>query len=633
MSDDLPRISSRDHVDPAPSPDSGRNSRGGTPRFSADLLVEGLAIKTLRTTGESWFTSWRRRQQGFPDGQFRLVPEEGNPADPTAVGVWLDDEQVAYIFSEDAERYTAALAHVGCNLLVNAVQTEDGFALHVQAPAPRALKKLLRTADPSTFASLPAPASIADGSRAGHDARRYPAPAGDYSLPPSVWRPITGGRRSGGTTADSSGAVSTCPLCLNPMDPTTARRVNATRNKTAARMICPECFIEIGPGERPRGVGLTRDQIIASMQQYHAVTGAIPRQDGPGYAFLDEYPRDASPEELLAFLRLIWDWPDRSTVNELFGSWHGALAASGVLGDGTERMSRGVRSIADDGHLCLSYGERTIDDWLHKQGIAHTREPPYPGTNYRGDFLVGDLIIEYLGLHGNPDYDARFAAKRRAAERAGLEVFEITPRTLGDWDALATRLAQRPARWTPTATPRSPAPIAKQPEHAAPGGPTSAAGWRTDPFDASARRYFDGSGWTHHTLSQSGEWRAHSPLGDAARDAAQEWVRRERPMREAPPAALGKLGTHPDGLAFWLAAIDGYENGGQARAADSAMAPAYRGFIRYLETDGAAMMAALDRCARFDRAGSRTLTDRVLHIFYQAGVRPDFAAAGLTFHA
>jgi len=172
-------------------------------------------------------------------------------------------------------------------------------------------------------------------------------------------------------------------------------------------MICPECFVEIGPGERPRGVELTWDQIIASMKQYHAVTGAIPRQDGPGYAFLDEYPRDASPEELLAFFRLLWDWPNRSTANELFGSWHGALAASGVLGDGTERMSRGVRSIADDGQLCLSYGERTIDDWLHKQVIAHTREPPYPGTNYRGGFLVGDLIIEYLGLHGNPDYDAR----------------------------------------------------------------------------------------------------------------------------------------------------------------------------------------------------------------------------------
>jgi hypothetical protein len=134
VSDDLSRIRSRDHVDPAPSPDSARNSRGGTPRFSADLLVEGLAIKTLRTTGESWSTSWRRRQQGFPDGQFRLVPEEGDPAHPTAVGVWLDDEQIAYIFNDDAERDTAALTHVGRNLLDNAVQTKDGFALLARVP-------------------------------------------------------------------------------------------------------------------------------------------------------------------------------------------------------------------------------------------------------------------------------------------------------------------------------------------------------------------------------------------------------------------------------------------------------------------------------------------------------------------
>ncbi len=165
---------------------------GRDPALQRDLLVEGLAIKTLRTTGESWFTSWRRRQQGFRTASSRLVPEEGNPADPTAVGVWLDDEQSPTSSAMTRSGTQRRWPTLVCNLLVNpAVQTEDGFTLHVQAPAPRALKKLLRTADFSAFASLPAPASIADGFRAGHDARRYPAPAGDYSLPPSVWRPIT----------------------------------------------------------------------------------------------------------------------------------------------------------------------------------------------------------------------------------------------------------------------------------------------------------------------------------------------------------------------------------------------------------------------------------------------------------
>ncbi len=57
-------------------------------------------------------------------------------------------------------------------------------------------------------------------------------------------------------------------------------------------------------------------------------------------------------------------------------------------------------------------------------------------------------------------------------------------------------------------------------------------------------------------------------------------------MREAPQAALGKLGTHPDGLAFWLAAIDEYENGGQHELPTQQWPPRTRGFIRYLETDG-----------------------------------------------
>ncbi|MWJ07633.1 hypothetical protein B5P23_08515 [Clavibacter michiganensis subsp. michiganensis] len=71
---------------------------------------------------------------------------------------------------------------------------------------------------------------------------------------------------------------------------------------------------------------------------------------------------------------------------------------------------------------------------------------------------------------------------------------------------------------------------------------------RSHEVDASGRRYFDGTTWTYHTLDRVGEWSAHSPLGDAARGAAQEWVRRERPLREAPEAALGRLGTHSGGL-------------------------------------------------------------------------------------
>ena len=80
---------------------------------------------------------------------------------------------------------------------------------------------------------------------------------------------------------------------------------------------------------------------------------------------------------------------------------HNALVQAGILEDGTRRMVRGTQCIAKDGHVYLSLGERTKVDLPHAHGIPHEKEPHYPESNYRADFAVGDVFIEFFGLAGN----------------------------------------------------------------------------------------------------------------------------------------------------------------------------------------------------------------------------------------
>ena len=75
-------------------------------------------------------------------------------------------------------------------------------------------------------------------------------------------------------------------------------------------------------------------------------------------------------------------------------------------------------------------GEKTIDDLLHAHGIPHDKEPRYPGSNYRGDFLVGNVFIEFFDLAGDADYDAKTKRKQRLCRHKGIELVSIYPKDL-----------------------------------------------------------------------------------------------------------------------------------------------------------------------------------------------------------
>jgi hypothetical protein len=158
----------------------------------------------------------------------------------------------------------------------------------------------------------------------------------------------------------------------------------------------------------------------------------------------------ASFEQRRRLIKLLIDRPTAERVRETFGSWFEALVAADVLDGAAQRMARGTRCLANDGHVCLSIGEKTIDDLMYAAGIEHTKEPAYPEGRMRADFQVGSSLVEYFGLAGDDAYDAKIELKRRLAATHELALIEVYPGDLADAPALVARLTVAAAK-RPTA--------------------------------------------------------------------------------------------------------------------------------------------------------------------------------------
>lgn len=201
--------------------------------------------------------------------------------------------------------------------------------------------------------------------------------------------------------------------------------------------ICPDCigtkFLQ-GSGND----SATREQILAYIQDLAEALEFIPPQDfGESLASLTHLD---GHERALA-IGVLERKPTVRRVKALFGSWLEALIEAGVVESGERKTSRGTHCIARDGHVCLSLGEKTIDDFLYSHQVAHEKEPGYPEGNYRADFRVGDTLIEYFGLSGNPEYDARAAEKVSICKRKGVRLIAVYPADLLSGGNLRKRLA------------------------------------------------------------------------------------------------------------------------------------------------------------------------------------------------
>lgn len=153
----------------------------------------------------------------------------------------------------------------------------------------------------------------------------------------------------------------------------------------------------------------------------------IPHQ-GFGEGMYDFHDMDFG--QRLVVLQVLQGKPAMQHVKELFGSWLQALVEARVLDEDARRTSRGIQCIAKDGHVCLSLGEKTIDDFLHARGIVHEKEPRYPAANYRADFAVQKVFIEYFGLQGDPDYDEKVKQKQRICMNCGIDLVSVYPNDL-----------------------------------------------------------------------------------------------------------------------------------------------------------------------------------------------------------
>jgi hypothetical protein len=110
------------------------------------------------------------------------------------------------------------------------------------------------------------------------------------------------------------------------------------------------------------------------------------------------------------------------------------LQQSGVVGEAW-KMPRGVMTIAADGHLCRSFGELAVENYLIANGIQHQCEPTYPTHNelnpngkQRADWLLpGDRWVEYAGMMDENEYATKMAAKVDLAVACGLDLLVLTP--------------------------------------------------------------------------------------------------------------------------------------------------------------------------------------------------------------
>ena len=198
--------------------------------------------------------------------------------------------------------------------------------------------------------------------------------------------------------------------------------------------ICPSCFSSVFKDYK-KGTIKTR---LHRLKNLFVFTGKIPTQDFDKFIYL--YRNHDDLLELLNILKLM---RTPQGYSEDCGNFFSALVQSGILPEGSRRMTIGTMVLAEDGHLCLSMAEKEIDDFLYENGIKHNKEVNYPGTKFRTDWELLDndnrVFVEYFGLMSNPDYAKKAKLKCLLAKKHNINLIEIYPGD--DWEKILLKYA------------------------------------------------------------------------------------------------------------------------------------------------------------------------------------------------
>ncbi len=189
--------------------------------------------------------------------------------------------------------------------------------------------------------------------------------------------------------------------------------------------ICPECFAKVFWDCK---AGTKKDRLKLLYELFLSI-GKIPTKDFDNLFYLF-HDRDS----IVRFVSLLQKMRTPQGYEDEFGSLFAALVKSGVLPEGSKKMTIGTMVLAKDGHLCLSLAEKEIDDFLFENGIKHKKEVSYPNSNYRTDWeLFGTDVrtfVEYFGLMSNSDYAAKTKLKQAIAVESKINLISLYPEAL-----------------------------------------------------------------------------------------------------------------------------------------------------------------------------------------------------------
>lgn len=184
----------------------------------------------------------------------------------------------------------------------------------------------------------------------------------------------------------------------------------------------------------------TQAQAVAALQYFVNASGFVPYS----YSEVFRIPPgiQGSEADKIAAGRMSIPFP--AMVNQIgLGPWNNYLEHSGLL-ENHVPTARGVQSRALDGHWTLSLLERSIDDFMTRNRIEHTHEPPWPRHpeynphgRMRADWQLADgTLVEAAGMMASKKYAKAISTKKRLAASLNVNLLLIKPKDLNRLDAL-----------------------------------------------------------------------------------------------------------------------------------------------------------------------------------------------------